>query len=801
MSDPQTAGSVSGKKKKQRKGISLSQRGKCALLYAALTVFLVVVFVVSLIPQKYHLSLGQLSPVTIIATKSVEDTITTEAQRSEEAKKVQPVTVYSEEVKPRVLSRFDAIFSELRAVRQFRDTLEKPSGDAYTRDELRYAASMLTLMVMTDFQLTTLMNTSQESFDSLYNNMYTVIDNSMNLRFTSAQRENTIQQISQIIGYKFDAVLMQNVAIPVLWECIEPNMIIDEKATEEARQHVREEVKPVMIQQGDSIVTKGQRVTASQINILGNLGLLEGDQTNMAAYPGSGVLVLAVMILLYLVISHISAGLTREFRRMLILCLVMAATVLLCAVARLFHLLLMPVILAVLLLTSLDSLRAGLSVNTALSALMVVFLLGFSNNDDTDVIRTALMTLISGTAAGMLIRKSGSRLKPMFAGLVAAVINFVVMVGIEMITVDSWKTVWDEALISMAGPALSGLLAMAIQPILESLFNLPTPMRLLELSNPNSPLLKRLMMEAPGTYHHSILVANLAEASAEAVGANPILARVGAYYHDIGKLKRPLYFSENQGGGENAHDHTEPEISAKILTAHTRDGLALAREYRLPAEIQQIIANHHGNSPVMYFYHKAVQQAGGKPVDINLFRYDGNKPSTQEEAIIMLCDTIEAAVRSRKDSMSEEELTAYIVKLVRGKLSDGQLNNAPITLRDIDRICTACTIVLKGVNHERVAYPGDQRRQEAGQQKQRRPLAPAAPRQQKAPEPAAPVAVTPPPSPESLVVDQMLQEQPKAEDVETENAPAYIPSGRDVTEDIPDEAPDAEPADEETDNE
>ena len=801
MSDPQAAGSVSGKQKKQRKAISLPQRGKCALLYALLTVFLAVVFVVSLIPQKYHLSLGQVSSVTVIAPKTVEDLITTESQRAEEAKKVEPITVYSEEVKPRVLSRFDAIFSELRAVRQFSDTLEKTSGEAYTREELRYAASMLTLMVMTDFQLTTLMNTGRENFDALYNNMYTVIDNSMNLRFSAAQKDSTIQQISQIIGYKFDAVLMQNVAIPVLWECIEPNIVIDEQATEEARQAAREKVSTVTIQQGEEIVTKGQRVTAAQINILGNLGLLEGDQTNMAAYPGSAVLVLAVMILLYQVISHISTGLTREFRRMLILCLVIAATVLLCAVARLFHLLLMPVILAVLLLTSLDSLRAGLSVNTAMSALMVVFLLGFGNNDNTDVVRIALTTLVSGTAAGMMIRKSGSRLKPMFAGMMAAVINFIVMMGIAMITVNSWKTEWDDALISMAGPAISGLLAMALQPVLESLFNLPTPMRLLELSNPNSPLLKRLMMEAPGTYHHSILVANLAEASAEAVGANPILARVGAYYHDIGKLKRPQYFSENQAGGENAHDHTEPEISAKILTAHTRDGLALAREYRLPVEIQQIIANHHGNSPVMYFYHKAVQQAGGKPVDINLFRYDGNKPSTQEEAIIMLCDTIEAAVRSRKDSMTEEELTAYIVKLVRGKLSDGQLNNAPITLRDIDQICTACTIVLKGVNHERVSYPGDPRKPDAGQKRQRGTAAPAAPKQQKPAEAPAPAAVTPPPAPESLAADAALQDQPKPEDIETENAPAYIPSGRDVTEDIPEEAPETEPAEEETDNE
>ncbi len=258
----------------------------------------------------------------------------------------------------------------------------------------------------------------------------------------------------------------------------------------------------------------------------------------------------------------------------------------------------------------------------------------------------------------------------------------------------------------MAGGVISGLIAVGLQPVFEAAFNLATPSKLLELANPNQPLLRRLLLEAPGTYHHSIVVANLAEAAAERIGANPLLARTGAYFHDIGKLKRPLYFKENQMG-ENPHDHTNPYVSASIVTAHTRDGLQMAQKYHLPPEIQRIIVEHHGDTPVMYFYHKALQQADGKPVDVNSFRYDGERPATKESAIVMLADTTEAAVRSMPDP-TPQAIERFIERLLRGKIEDGQLSNSPLSLRDIDGICEAFCKVLNGVFHERIEYPNVQ---------------------------------------------------------------------------------------------
>jgi hypothetical protein len=246
-------------------------------------------------------------------------------------------------------------------------------------------------------------------------------------------------------------------------------------------------------------------------------------------------------------------------------------------------------------------------------------------------------------------------------------------------------------------------LCIGLGLIFETVFRLATPGKLLELSNPNHPLLRRLQLEAPGTYHHSIIVANLAESAAEAIGANPLLARVGSYFHDIGKMKRPVYFKENQLG-EDPHQMTNPFVSAAILIAHTTDGLALAQNYRLPQEIQDIIVEHHGDTPVIFFYQKALEESDDQLVDMDDFRYDGHRPLSKESAIIMLADTVEAAVRSMTDP-TPKTIRANIEKLVSHKIQDGQLAQAPITLSDIDKISEAFANVLNGVFHERIEYP------------------------------------------------------------------------------------------------
>ncbi len=683
---------------------------RCALAGVCFTFLVVLIFIVSIIPKRYDIRLGQVPTVTITATKDVVDEVYTAQLREIARASVNPTYQFQEGVTDQVLAQLDQLFSQLRLVRQYGETLSKEGRVGYTHEELEYARNMLTGFTLRDNQLQTLLSASEEDFEELYTSLTNAVRSTMDNHVTEGQVSEAINNISMVVGYTTEAELLQDVALPLLQACIQPNMIIDQEATEKAREEAAATVAPVIYKQGQNIVVKGEgRVTANQIRMLSTLGLLNTSSIDLKFYLGAGVIVLLATALFFWTLAVLDRRVMTTFKYLLVVLAVLLINMALCVGAKQILSYAMPVIMAAILLSALIGIRVGLISNIYMAVLVTALTAGGNETYLTEMVRLIVSTVLSGTLGALLIKRSLSRLRGLVAALAASVMTMVVTYSIGLLTDTSETGILSNAFLSMTGPVFAGILALAIQPLFEVLFNLPTPVRLLEMSNPNQPLLKKLMIEAPGTYHHSILVANLAEAAAEAIGANALLARVAAYYHDVGKLKRPAYFSENQVNGENIHDHTDPAVSAKILTAHPRDGVALARQYRLPVEVQQIIAEHHGNSPVMYFYHKAVQQANGERVDIDQFRYDGSRPSTKESAIIMLCDTIEAAVRSRKESMSQDELREYILKLVRGKLLDGQLNNSPLTLHDIDAICETCAIVLKGVNHERVSYPTDQK--------------------------------------------------------------------------------------------
>ncbi|MGB9846893.1 MAG: HDIG domain-containing metalloprotein, partial [Desulfotomaculales bacterium] len=224
------------------------------------------------------------------------------------------------------------------------------------------------------------------------------------------------------------------------------------------------------------------------------------------------------------------------------------------------------------------------------------------------------------------------------------------------------------------------------------------------LSHPSSPLLRRLLTEAPGTYHHSIVVGNLAEAAAEAIGAESLLTRVGAYYHDVGKLKRPYFFIENQLNQDNPHDKIAPTLSTLILTAHVKDGVELAREYKLPPVIIDIIEQHHGSSLCTYFYHKALENGTNELLNEEEFRYEGPKPKTKEAALVMLADSVEAAVRSLQNR-TPGRIEGIVRKVIKDKLMDGQLDECDLTLKDLDKVASAFLQVLSGIFHARIEYP------------------------------------------------------------------------------------------------
>ena len=670
------------------------------------TAVILAMFVLAIVPVRYDLQVGMVPTSTIAATKDVVDEVSTQQKREEAANQVTPTYRYQDGVTEAVLSDFDQIFAQLRAVRQYGDTLpDQSSTRLYSREELQYARDMLTLITLRDYQLTSLLHSTQAELEEAYSLVYAALQSAMLSYVTEGQEAAAASSIRQIVDFRISLPLGQNIVPTVLSACIQANMLIDQEATEAAREAAREAVEPVVYKQGQNIVVRGEgRITASQLAMLSTLGLLSGGEVDMPMYLGAALLVVTVLVLMMLLLWRRGGGVMQDTARLLLLFTVLAISMALCLLGRMVNAYIAPMLLCSLLMTVLLGFRCGMVCNAALTILVAALAAGGSEEFTETMVVLIVSGLIAGTAAALMVSVRVSRTWVMLSGLLGCAVDFVSILALGLMTASELHGSIEHGLWKAAGSVLATLLCIGLQPLLEMIFNLPTPMKLLELSNPNQPLLRRLLLEAPGTYHHSTIVSNLAEAAAEAVGANPLLARVGGLYHDIGKLKRPSYFTENQLGGVNAHDHTDPQVSAAIITAHTRDGVALAKAYRLPQEIQTIIAEHHGDTPVMFFYHKALQQADGNPVDIDAFRYDGRPPRTKEGAIVLLCDTIEAAVRTMKNPTTEG-IEDFIVKLVRGKLEDGQLSDCPLTLQDIDRICAAATTVLVGVFHERIEYP------------------------------------------------------------------------------------------------
>ena len=627
------------------------------------------VFCGAIMPVRYDIAIGMVPRHTITANRDVVDEVTTEALRTAAAQAVQPTYHFVEGVTESVLSGFDQVFAQMKAVVQYSETLEDYGPTRrYSADELAYARTILTLLDLRDYQLRTLLNTTRADLSSLYTR------------------------------------LLQNIVQPLLRTVIRPNMVIDQEATEAARQLARDSVEPIVYKQGQNIVVKGEgHVERYQYDMLSNLGLLNNTTVDISIYLGAGLLITLVMGLAMVLLRMVCHDITADYRRLILLFIVCIVTLVACVLMRMVNIRLAPTLLCAMLLTAMLGLPTGLIFNIAVAILVSALAAGGSGSYTSEMVQLLSCTLCSGTLAAAIFSRHGNRLRVIAAGVAAALCNFLVMLALGLMT-SSVGGMLTGALETMGGAGIAAVLCLAIQPLLEALFNLPTPTKLMELSNPNHPLMRRLLLEAPGTYHHSIVVANLAEASAEAIGANPLLARVGGYYHDVGKLRRPMYFKENQLGAENRLNETDPYTAAQIVIAHTRDGVTLARNYHLPREVSQIILEHHGNTPVMYFYTQALKNADGKPVDIADYRYDSNPPATREGAIVLLCDTIEAAVRSMQNP-TPDAIEDFIVKLVRGKLQDGQLSNSPLTLRDIDRICHACATVLNGVFHERIEYP------------------------------------------------------------------------------------------------
>jgi hypothetical protein len=311
-----------------------------------------------------------------------------------------------------------------------------------------------------------------------------------------------------------------------------------------------------------------------------------------------------------------------------------------------------------------------------------------------------LLLFVGGIISSIQVLGSRKRSQIIQAGLLIGIVEALMLFFIERFKIANNVELY---LRGISWGVVSGFVVVGILPVFEYLFKTVTNISLLELADFNNPLLQRMILEAPGTYHHSLIVGNLSEAASNAIGANALLARIGAYYHDIGKLQKPEYFSENQMH-ESKHDDLTPTMSKMVIINHVKDGVELAKKYKFNPRLIDFIERHHGNSLVYYFYRRALENLEEEQIKEDGFRYAGPRPNTKETAIVMLADTAEAAVRSLKEH-PPTKIAEATHKVINNKFIDGQLDECDLTLRDLEKIASIFIRILSGIYHSRVTYP------------------------------------------------------------------------------------------------
>ena len=423
----------------------------------------------------------------------------------------------------------------------------------------------------------------------------------------------------------------------------------------------------------------------------------------------AGVFVINEVLVGFLIMSaHFSAEDQRfPIRNMLLAFVMFALAFIAClTTSKFLSIFALPICFAALVLTELSNNRTSSMTTLALAAMLLVAFIHGENYPDNvlpEVILSVVGNFAAALAVNMLVDKHLARLPFMFAAFGASALGMLVVLAGTLAIGDIGINLLYNVLWSYGASVGAVFVFMPVVAILEGVFNIADDFRLNELTNLNQPLLKRLASEAPGTFNHSLVVGNLSEACAGAIGENPHMARAAAYYHDIGKLKAPVYFSENQST-YNPHDELIPEVSVSMITSHTVFGEILAKQYRLPPEIVAVCREHHGTSPVGYFYRKALnlkEEEGD--LSVADYTYPGPKPQTKIAAIVMIADTVEAACRAYMPD-TKEGFVERVNKLVDEKLQLGQFDECPITMHDLSVIKTTIIETLPQVQHGRVSY-------------------------------------------------------------------------------------------------
>ena len=667
---------------------------KKIILYIITFIVLYCTLMTGIITRKYDLKVGDIPKSDIKAHREIIDESATEARKKEAEEKVDKQYSLRTDVQKQSEEKIKGFFSSVEKVLA-QDKPEEEKAKLIPRAPFKITDEQANKIASMNAQSTK--NLESVCIDGLNKAYEAPIEDGNEQDLKDAKKEYTDFISSSDLSDSEKAIALNFVNV------VEPNFFYDKEKTDELIKETLKQVPPVMIKKNQIVVSEGEPVTAHQLELLGTLGLLSDSASALYIYIALGVLVIIVMYLQYGYIHKYYTAINKEFSKIVMISILNVFPVIL---ARLFGMMsnyIIPLACMPMLITLLLNYKISL-VFSMLNVILIGGAVGFNPN----IIILAILNVVLG---GTLLRKMQQRNDILYSSITVAVLSSILTFSVGTLTTNNFMEILADSTFAAAGAILSGILTIGVLPFFESTFDIVTNAKLLELSNPNNPLLKKLLMEAPGTYHHSILVANLAELAAEQVGGNPLLARIGAYYHDVGKTKRPYFFRENQFGKKNPHDRLKPEASSKIIISHVKDGSELAKEYNLPKTIHDFIVTHHGETLVKYFY-LTVKNNSENPDEVKEedFKYPGPKPMSKEQGIVMLADSTEAAVRSINEP-TEEKIEKMVNNIIDDKLASGQLDNCDLTLRDISKIKKCFLKALNGIHHERIEYPDDNKKE------------------------------------------------------------------------------------------
>ncbi len=677
----------------------------------------------SLTPKRYEVSVGSAAKEAITTPRMVVDSVNTEALREAARSNVSPVYAVDEKLADTLISNAQSFFSALNSFRNAANTTRAASKpvsadgttveeDTRTWQEVVTTTDLLAMLNKLPVKISdtsigyALLDATDAEIEQMQELVMTTLEEQLRAGVSETDQVKTLSKINKDLKISSLSVWLKAVGEMVYDAYLLPTNVVNSVETTRAQEKAADAVEPIYIARGATIVEAGQTVTQEQYDMLLSLDLVKGAEAASRLTPGVIVYLLCVFGMLGLYLYVFDRNTFSSNKGMTILALILWLTITLEWLCYIIDPRVTPAVFGVLLTTLLVSRKTAEVVNIAF-ALAFSLLAGGSGATlfGSDSILAMAAMLVSGQMVMLIAERSKKRGTLIAAGTLGGVAGAVVVVSGGLILSYNWNTSIIYAGLQIASALILSVFCVGMLSVWENLFDIVTPARLHELANTNHPLLKKMMVAAPGTYHHSMMVASLAEGAAEAIGANALLARTGAMYHDVGKLRRPQYFRENQNG-HNIHDTLQPEESAGFIIAHQKDAMSYLSRYRMPSEIKKIVSEHHGTTLVTYFYVKAKQQQtqDGEPVIERRFRYQGNLPSTKESAIVMLADSCEAAVRSMSEP-TREDVADMVHRIVQGKMDDGQLKQSPLTLNEINTIEKSFLVTLTGLMHERIRYP------------------------------------------------------------------------------------------------